>query len=102
MFLTSQGHPYAIFRSALERRLLPAAWAAAHDVGSITLADSLELALLVGEQEPDRYPRVALRWHARYCKEQPHVTMAQAQAVLALLALADPASAAALRDLVRR
>jgi hypothetical protein len=41
--VASQGHPYAIFRRALERRSLPAAWAAAHDLGSMTLADSLEL-----------------------------------------------------------
>jgi hypothetical protein len=99
--VTSQGHPYAIFRRALDRRVLPAAGTAAHDLGRITLADALELALLVAEQDPDKYPRVALRWHSRYCKEHEHVTLAQAQAVLALLALADPGSSSVLRELVR-
>jgi hypothetical protein len=30
----------------------------------------------MAEQEPGRYPRVALRWHARYCKEHPHMARA--------------------------
>ena len=63
--MTSQGHPHAIFRRALERKVLPAAWAAAHELGRLNLADALDLVLLVAEQDPDKYPRVALRWHAR-------------------------------------
>ena len=100
--MTSQGHPHAIFRRALERKLLPAAWAAAHDLGRLNLADALDLALLVAEQEPERYYRVALRWHGRYCAERD-VTLSQAQAVLALLTLAteQPAAVAALREAVR-
>ena len=100
--MTSQGHPHAIFRRALERKVLPAVWAAAHDLGRLNLADALELALLVAEQDPDKYPRVALRWHARCCAERD-VTLSEAQAVLALLALVDqPGAAAMLGETVRR
>jgi hypothetical protein len=67
----------------------------------LNLADALDLMLLVGELEPEKYARVALRWHGRYCSER-EPTLAQAQAVLALLVLADPASASTLRELVRR
>jgi hypothetical protein len=48
----------------------------AHKLRHISLADALDLALLVAEQEPAKYPRVALRWHARYCAERDHITMA--------------------------
>jgi hypothetical protein len=42
--------------------------------------------LLVRENEPKRYDRAALRWHARYCQEVADVTLEEGQAVLALLA----------------
>jgi hypothetical protein len=92
--VTSQGHPYATYRRAIDRKQLPAAWAAAHDLGRLNLADALDLVLLVAEQEANKYPRVALRWHARYCAERD-VTLAEAQAVLALLVLVDEAASAA-------
>jgi hypothetical protein len=45
---------------------------------------------------------VAVRWHGRYCAERD-VTLSQAQAVLALLALVgEPGAAAMLRETVRR
>jgi hypothetical protein len=55
------------------------------------------------EQELERYPRVALRWHGRWCAERV-VTLSEAQAALALLALAqhEPAAVAALREIARR
>ena len=97
--MTSQGHPHAIFRRAIDRKQLPAAWAAAHELGRLSLESALDLVLLVAEQAPDKYPRVALRWHARYCAERD-VTLAEAQAVLALLAFAPKQRAtAALREL---
>jgi len=82
-------------------RVSPTAWAAAKDLGQLNLADALDLALPVAEQDPEKYPRVALRWNARYCAERS-VTLWEAQAVLALLALADPLATATLRDIVRR
>jgi hypothetical protein len=57
--------------------------------------------LLIREQEPEKYARVALRWQARYCAER-NVTLSRAQAVLALLALDDSAAAPTLCAVVRR
>ena len=50
--------------------------------------------------DPARYTRAALRWHARYCREVPGVSLNEAAAVLALLAtLADETRGAAPRAL---
>jgi hypothetical protein len=43
LFVTSQRHPYAIFRRAIERKVAGAAWAAAHDVAQLNLRDALDL-----------------------------------------------------------
>jgi hypothetical protein len=48
--------------------------------------ESLELCLLILDREPRRYPRAALRWHGRYCREVRDVTLEEAQAILAMLA----------------
>jgi hypothetical protein len=32
-----------------------------------------------------RYPKAALRWHARYCSERPRVSLEAAMSLLALL-----------------
>jgi hypothetical protein len=58
--VTSQGHPYAIFRRALERRNLPSAWAAASELQVVSLADALALCLLVRDREPAKFARLAL------------------------------------------
>jgi hypothetical protein len=42
--VTSQGHPYAIFRRALDRRDLSAAWAAATEIPKVSLEDAGALA----------------------------------------------------------
>jgi hypothetical protein len=104
VLLTSQGHPYAIFRRALERRNLPAAWAAASELQVVSLADALALCLLVRHRDPARFARVALRWHARFCAETAGVRLAQGRLVLDLLSAlegvdARPA-ARALRELL--
>lgn len=82
--MTSKGHPHAHFQHAVERRNIASAWAAAAALGQLSLADSLALTLLVLDREPAKFPRVALRWHARYCSER-RVSLEQATAVLALL-----------------
>jgi hypothetical protein len=54
----------------------------------IGLVESLELCLLIIlDREPRRLPRAALRWHGRFCREVRDVTLEEAQAVLATLAL---------------
>jgi hypothetical protein len=82
--LTSQGHPHAQFRHAIERRNVAGAWAAAASLGRLSLSDSLALTLLVLEREPAKFPRVAPRWHARYCDER-RVSIENALIVLSLL-----------------
>jgi hypothetical protein len=56
---TSQGHPYTIFRWALERGNLMGAEATAKELPRLGLADALELTLLIARKEPRRHPRVA-------------------------------------------
>ena len=51
----------------------------------VSLPDALELVLLLVD-DPRRFRRAALRWHARYCAEVQDVGFEQAHAVLACLA----------------
>ena len=61
MFVTSQGHPHAVFARAIQRRAFGPALAAAHDLGGLTLEDALLLTLLAADLEPLRYPWLATR-----------------------------------------
>ncbi len=105
LFVTSQGSPYARFRRALDSRNATVALATATELDFVSLPDALELVLLLVD-DPKRFRRAALRWHARYCAEVPDVGFEEAHAVLACLAglagrRAKPA-AAALAELVHR
>jgi hypothetical protein len=75
------------------------------DPETISLPDALELVLLLVD-EPARFRRAALRWHARYCADVPDVGLEEAQAVLACLAglsgRRPKAAASALAELVNR
>lgn len=51
----------------------------------VSLADALALCLLVRDREPARFPRVALRWHGRFCFETPELALSDARVVLDLL-----------------
>lgn len=84
--VTSQGHPYAIFKRALERRNLPSAWAAATELQVVSLSDALALCLLVRDREPAKFARLALRWHARFSAETPGVELETGRLILDLLA----------------
>ena len=50
----------------------------------VGLAEALELCLLLRDTAPERYPRAALRWHGRLCREVD-VSLEEAQAILAAL-----------------
>jgi terminase large subunit-like protein len=63
---TSQGHPYTIFRRALERGNLLGAEATAKELPRLGLEDALELTLLAVRKDPRRHPQVAARWLLRY------------------------------------
>ena len=61
------------------------AFATATELDFVSLPDALELVLLLVD-DPRRFRRAALRWHARYCAEVPDVGFEEAQVVLACLA----------------
>ena len=54
------------------------ALAAAKDLPHLSLADALELTMLVARKEPRRHPRVAARWLLRFLEEHPAVTIEEA------------------------
>jgi hypothetical protein len=82
---TSQGHPRAIFRRALEHENLLVAEATARELGRISLGEALELTLLIARKEPRRLPRVAARWLIRYLEERPQATIEEATMVAGCL-----------------
>lgn len=87
-FVTSDGHGYARFRRALERKNVASAWAAATELAHVSLPDALALCLLLRDREPHRYQRAAVRWLGRYCLEN-EVTVGEAALVAAHLATLD-------------
>jgi hypothetical protein len=74
------------FRRALDRRNVTEALSSASELKHVGLAEALELCLLLRGTSPERYPRAALRWHGRLCREVD-VSLEEAQAVLAALVL---------------
>ena len=83
--MTSQGSAYARFRRALDSKNVTVAYATTTELDFVSLPEALELVLLVVD-DPRRFRRAALRWHARYCAEVPDVGFEEAQIVLACLA----------------
>jgi hypothetical protein len=83
-FVTSQGSAYHRFRRALDRRNVTEALSAASELEVVGLGEALELCLLLRDKTPERYPRAALRWHGRLCREVD-VSLEEAQAILAAL-----------------
>ena len=83
--MTSQGSPYARLRRALDSRNVTVALATATEPDFVSLRDALELVRLLVD-DPRRFRRAALRWHARYCGEVPNVGFEEARAVLPCLA----------------
>jgi hypothetical protein len=84
--VTSEGTAYGRFRRALDRRLASQALIAAAELDHVGLADALELVLLLRDEQPAKYERAALRFHARFVAELRTIGLAEAAAVLGLLA----------------
>jgi hypothetical protein len=84
-FVTSQGSPYGRFRKALDRGNVTEALSAASELRHVGLLEALELCLLLREKAPEKYSRAAVRWHSRFARELPAVTIEDSQAVLAAL-----------------
>jgi hypothetical protein len=60
--------------------------AAAKELPPLTLADALELTILIARKDPRRHPRVAARWLLRYLEECDEATIDEAAMVAACLA----------------
>jgi hypothetical protein len=69
--ITSQGRPRTVFARALQNGNLYVAEALARELGRISLAEALELTILIARKDPPRYPRVAARWLQRLLEEHP-------------------------------
>jgi hypothetical protein len=69
-FVTSEGHAYAQFRLALERRALWMAEDAARELPNLPLEDALQLVHLYAERGSPKYEKAAMRWLERYLIEE--------------------------------
>jgi hypothetical protein len=52
-------------------------------MGRLNLGGALELALLIADEDPDRWPRAAVRWHARFVQEAKGIGLEEAELALA-------------------
>ena len=71
----------------------------ARELGRISLAEALELTILIARKEPKRLPRVAVRWLDRYLQECEPTLAQVGLAVSALSALVEEDRAEAIRVL---
>jgi flavin reductase (DIM6/NTAB) family NADH-FMN oxidoreductase RutF len=92
------------FRRALDRGNVTEALSAASELQFVSLAEALEVTLLLAENQPERYERAAVRWHVRFVQEVPHVDLRESLAVLSLLATipTNRLAATALAELLSR
>jgi hypothetical protein len=101
--MTSQGSAHGRFTRAIKQRSLFQAEIAARELRPLSLADALELVILIAGQRPDRLERAAVRWHGRLEVELPMLTLAESRFALAALERlpADPRAGDLLRKLLR-
>jgi hypothetical protein len=83
--LTAQGHPRAIFHRAIERGNLAVAETTLRELARPTLAELLELTILIAVREPRRHARVSARWLLRYLEVRDQATIDDAALVTACL-----------------
>lgn len=69
MFVTSEGHPYARFKRAIEHRAVWGAEDAAREITNLPLEGALQLVYLYAEMDSPKFERAALRWLERYLTE---------------------------------
>jgi len=81
-----QGRPRTVFARALQTGNLVVAEGLARELGRISLAEALELMILIARKEPRRHPRVAARWLLRYLEDCTEATIDEAALVTACLA----------------
>jgi hypothetical protein len=73
----------------------------ARELGRISLAEALELTILIAKTEPRRHPKIAVRWLERYLLECEPTLCDIALAVSALSALPHEPRAEAIRRVLR-
>lgn len=98
--MTSEGHPYAIFRRAIRNGNLVRAEAAARELGRLRIDDALELLLLIGAKAPMRYDVAARRWLVLLASERGR-TLPEVQLAAAALSAGHEKAAPVLRSMVR-
>jgi hypothetical protein len=86
---------------AIQRRQLFAAEVAARELGGLSLADALDLTLLMGEVETWRYERAAVRWLVERFIEERRPSLSEIALAGAALSEMGGAGDAVLRDLTR-
>jgi hypothetical protein len=91
VFVTSQGSLHGQLQRAIERGNVLQATALARqladELGELSLSDSFALLLLFADHDAERFRRAAPRWHARFVLAGARLTLEEAQATLAALAL---------------
>jgi hypothetical protein len=98
--MTSQGSAHGRFQRAIERRYLFHAELAARELQHLNLPDALALALLIADADPDRWPRAAARWHARFVQKARGIDLDEsALALAAVQALPGPHAGVAAQTL---
>lgn len=83
--MTAQGHPRAIFNRAIESGNLMVAETTLRELGRPTLAELLELTILIAERDPKRHARVSARWLLRYLEVGEQATIDDAALVTSCL-----------------
>ena len=98
--MSTKGSPYAWFRRSIENDRALDAWAAAHELESLSLGDALALCLVLVDEDPSRFDRAAVRWLGRLASDPRGLDLAGlALAASALSALRDVDTTAALAAL---
>jgi len=98
--MTSQGTAHGRFARAIRDRHLRRAVVAARELGGLSLAEALDLTLLIRETDRWRYERAAVRWLERLIEER-RPTLAEIALASAALAEVGGAGDGSLRDLLR-
>jgi hypothetical protein len=74
---------FADARGRVKRGMMEAT---AREIGYVSLAEALELTILIARKDPRRHPRVAARWLLRYLEEHPETTIDEAAVAASCLA----------------
>ena len=85
--MTAQGSPTSIFKRAIEHGNFVYAEMTAHDVGRLTVDESLALTALAVGKGPGRRSRYMIRWLRRLLEEDKTLTIEEAALAASALAV---------------